>query len=202
MRTERKVSVFAKNRAGEVVVQDMHWGLVEPTYSGYLSDWGAKTTHARLETVAELPAFRDSWARKRRVIFPMECYYGEASLSDDLLGRKAKKQRVAIKRSDEKPLGIAGIYAYAHLMDGPLLSAAMLTRAPGKRMFDIHDREPSSILRTGPGGWTGPTISTSKRLGVMMPLLLSRQAGKSVVPDDATHNRWTISAFNAFVEQG
>ena len=145
MRTERKVSVFAKNRAGEVVVQDMHWGLVEPTYSGYLSDWGAKTTHARLETVAELPAFRDSWARKRRVIFPMECYYGEASLSDDLLGRKAKKQRVAIKRSDEKPLGIAGIYAYAHLMDGPLLSAAMLTRAPGKRMFDIHDREPAVI---------------------------------------------------------
>ncbi len=145
MRTERKVSVFARNRAGEVVVQDMHWGLVEPTYRGYLSDWGAKTTHARLETVSVLPAFKDSWARKRRVIFPMECYYGEASLTDDLLGRKAKKQRVAIKRSDGKPLGVAGIYAHSHLMDGPLLSAAMLTRAPGRRMFDIHDREPVVI---------------------------------------------------------
>lgn len=142
MRQLRKVSVYAKNKTGVVVVQEMHWGLVESGYTGYLSEWGAKTTHARLETVATLPAFREAWRRKRRVIFPMDCYYGEAIVGNDLLGGKRKKQKVAIKRSDAKPMGVAGIYDYAQLPDGPLLSAAMLTREPGRKMLPIHDREP------------------------------------------------------------
>lgn len=142
MRTEKPVSVFAKNSQGEVVVKQMHWGLVDASYRGFLSDWGASTTHARLETVATLPAFENAWKRKRRVIFPMECYYGKAVVGEDLLGRKGKAEKVAIRRADGKPMGVAGIYDFSHLMDGPLLSAAMLTREPGRRMYTVHDREP------------------------------------------------------------
>ena len=142
MRAENKVAVYAKNRADQVVVKDMHHGLVPTHFSGYLYEWGASTTHARLETVAETQTFANAWARKRRVIFPLDCYYGKASLGADLMGRPGRTERVAVKRADEKPMGIAGLYDYAMLADGPLLSAAMLTRAPGKRMSSIHDREP------------------------------------------------------------
>jgi putative SOS response-associated peptidase YedK len=150
MRAEKKVSVYAKNRTGEVVLQAMHWGLVPATYNGYLSDWNASTSHARLETVAGLPAFEGAWRRKRRVIFPMECFYEKAIIGQDLVGRKGKAEKVAIKRADEKPMGVAGIYDYAQLLDGPLLSAAMLTREPGRRMSAIHDREPVVLE---PGDW-------------------------------------------------
>jgi putative SOS response-associated peptidase YedK len=142
MRPEKKVSVYAKNSAGEVIVKEMHWGLIPPSYQGYLSEWGASTNHARLETVATLPAFEHAWARKRRVIFPMECYYEKTSLGKDLMGRKGKAERVAILRADSKPMGVAGIYDHANLMDGPILSAAMLTREAGTRMARFHDREP------------------------------------------------------------
>jgi putative SOS response-associated peptidase YedK len=142
MRQEKKVTVFAKNKAGVAVMKEMHHGLIPAHFTGYLSDWGASTTHARLETVATTDAFSNAWTLKRRVIFPLECYYGKARLGSDLLGSKGKAERVAIKRADEFPLGVAGIYDYAQLADGALLSAAMLTREPGKRMYAIHDREP------------------------------------------------------------
>lgn len=145
MRSGKKVSVYAKNKGGEVVVKEMHWGLIDASFTGYLSDWGASTTHARLETVAELPAYANAWRRKRRVIFPMESYQRKAILDTDLVRRKGKPQPVDIRRADGKPLGVAGIYDYANLIDGPLLSVAMLTRAPGKRMYAIHDREPVVI---------------------------------------------------------
>lgn len=142
MRAENKVAVYAKNRADQVVVKDMHHGFVPAHFSGYLAEWSARTTHARLETVATTHTFASAWARKRRVIFPLECYYAKASLASDLTGRRSRTERAAVKRADDKPMGVAGLYDYAILADGPLLSAAMLTRAPGKRMSSIHDREP------------------------------------------------------------
>jgi len=142
MRVSKEVAVYAKSRNGQVVVKDMHHGLVPSHFSGFLADWSASTTHARLETVATTDAFASAWARKRRVIFPLDCYYGKASLAQDHTGGKVKSERVAIRRADDKPMGVAGIYDYAHLADGRLLSAAMLTRPAGKRMLGIHDREP------------------------------------------------------------
>ena len=142
MRNEKKVSVYARNSEGAVVVKEMHWGLIPASFTGYVGDWGASTAHARLETVATLPAFENAWKRKRRVIFPMNCYYEKASLGTATNGRKAKAERVAILRTDGKPMGVAGLYDHAQLMDGPLLSVAMLTREVGPRMAQFHDREP------------------------------------------------------------
>jgi putative SOS response-associated peptidase YedK len=143
----------------------MHWGLMPASYHGYLSDWGANTTHARLETVATLPAFESAWAHKRRVIFPMDGYFEKASLGTDLTGRKAKAERVAILRSDGKPMGAAGIYDYAQLMDGTILSAAMLTREAGKRMATFHDREPVIL---DPEDWQA-WLDGSDELDLMSP---------------------------------
>ncbi len=145
MRPMKTVSVFARNAQGLIVLKDMQWGLIPAGFTGRKADWSATTFHARLETVATTPSFRNAWAKKRRVIFPMERYFEKKKAAPDLLGRRQGDARVAIVRTDDKPMGVAGIYDHANTLDGPVLSVAMLTRAPGQRMLEIHDREPVII---------------------------------------------------------
>lgn len=141
----KTVSVLAKNSTGEVVIKEMRWGLIPANFKGHLADWRASTFHACLETVAEKSSFEQAWAKKRRVIFPMNHYTEKLKSGSDLLDKTRGTVRVVITRADDKPLGVAGIYDYAQTADGPVLSVAMLTRAPGPRMFGYHDREPVVI---------------------------------------------------------
>lgn len=143
-RPMKMVRVLAKNAAGGVVLKDMQWGLIPAHYTGSVKEWIAQfhTFHARLEKIDTTPSFRNAWVKKKRVIFPMERYYEKTTAPADLLGDQRKQHRVAIARTDDKPLGVAGLYDYAHTADGPILSVAMLTREPGPRMKAIHDREP------------------------------------------------------------
>lgn len=123
----------------------MRWGLIPASFQGHVSEWTFSTMNARLETVAQATSFKMAWAKKRRVIIPMERYFEWLPASNGFFGKTAKKQRVAITRSDGQPTGVAGIYDYAQTLDGPVLSVAMLTRAPGPRMAEVHDREPVVI---------------------------------------------------------
>ncbi|MBP2159565.1 putative SOS response-associated peptidase YedK [Asticcacaulis solisilvae] len=145
MHPSRNVTVLAKNREGQFAPVEMRWGLIPSTFSGHIADWSFNTMNARLETVETAPAFAKPWAKKRRVIIPMERYFEWLPASNGLFGKTKKKQRVAITRADGKPMGVAGIYDHAVTLDGPVLSCAMLTRAPGPRMLEVHDREPVVI---------------------------------------------------------
>ncbi len=141
-RPMRTVKVLAKNSIGKVVFQDMRWGLIPSSHTGPIKEWTWHTFNAQLEEIHTKPAFRTAWFKKKRVIFPMERYFEKTTAPLDLLGNQRGQQRVAITRTDDKPLGVAGLYDYAKTADGPVLSVAMLTRAPGDRMRTIHDREP------------------------------------------------------------
>ena len=170
MRPMKTVQVFARNSQGQVVLQQMKWGLIPASFTGHVSDWMASTFHARLETVATTRSFLSGWQKKRRVIFPMERYFEKVNAGADLLGKKAGLKRVAIKRADEKPLGVAGIYDYAKTLDGPILSVATLTRSPGPRMSLIHDREPVVWSRkTGKPGLKVTRRSAQRGRGPTMP---------------------------------
>ena len=145
MRPMKMVSVFAKNAKGEMILKEMKWGLIPNSYAGFLADWKASTFHARLETVASTRSFEHAWRLKRRVIFPMDRYFEKTKIIPGTNVRADKALRVAITRADEKPLGVAGIYDFANTIEGPILSCAMLTRSPGPRMMELHDREPVVI---------------------------------------------------------
>lgn len=143
MEPVKTVTVLAKNAQGDNVLKEMRWGLIPAHYTGFVSAWTASTSHARLETVSELESFKSAWTKKRRVIFPLSHYVEKTKARRDLFGTSRGKVKVAISRADDKPFGVAGLYDYArHMADGPILSAAMLTREPGPRMMEIHDREP------------------------------------------------------------
>ena len=79
----------------------MRWGLV-PSWAKDPSI-GNRMINARMETVAEKPAFRQAFA-KRRALLPADGYfewYGEV---------KGKKQPFFIRPSDGGVLAMAGLY--------------------------------------------------------------------------------------------
>ena len=152
----RVAPVLVKNGQGQNVVKEMRFGLIPAHYTGFASAWTASTIHARLETVATLDSFKNAWAKKRRVIFPLEHFVEKTKARADLFGTSRGMVRVAIKRADDKPFGVAGIWDYArYAAESPILSAAMLTRAPGKRMQEIHDREPVVLEPEDFEAWLG-----------------------------------------------
>ena len=53
-------------------VEDMRWGLLPPWAKD--AKIGASMINARLETVAEKPAFRNAW-KQRRCLVPITSYY-------------------------------------------------------------------------------------------------------------------------------
>ena len=150
----KTVPVLARNGRGQTVVKDMRWGLIPAAHTGPLAAWRATTFHARLETVATTPSFANAWRRKRRVLFPMQHFY-EKARPQARPGAQPGPGVVAITRADDRPLAVAGLYDHAETVDGPVLSAAMLTRAPGPRMALVHNREPVVLEPDTWKAWLG-----------------------------------------------
>ena len=129
--------IFAKNHDNKVVVQMMRMGLVPPSHTGPADDWEFSTWNARLETVGTTKSFARAWARKRRCIVPAS-WIGESLRVVDAPGGKVQADFLY---RDQRPMGLAGIWEHAQTAGGPLLSFALLTRAPGTKMAQVHPRE-------------------------------------------------------------
>ncbi len=131
--------------SGNKVIEDGVFGLL-PHFAKELA-YGRKTYNARSETVHQKPSFRDSWARGRRCIVPVESVFEPCYES-------GKAERWCIQQPGAIPMAIAGIYHQWRGPDGRLhWTFAMLTvdadghpvyqrmHAPGheKRMVMILD---------------------------------------------------------------
>lgn len=78
------------------------FGLI-PHWAGEIA-FGKRTYNARSETVAEKPSFRDAWRLGQHCIVPVENVY-----EPDWRSGRAVPTR--IQRKDDKPMGIAGLWA-------------------------------------------------------------------------------------------
>lgn len=78
------------------------FGLI-PHWAGEVT-FGKRTYNARSETVAEKPSYRDAWRLGQHCIVPVENVY-----EPDWRSGKAVPTR--IQRRDDKPMGIAGLWA-------------------------------------------------------------------------------------------
>lgn len=153
MEPGQMVSVFARDRAGQHVLKEMNWGLVPTSYAAFPEDWTGHTSHARIETVHELAAFRDSWRLKRRVIFPMAHFRQRANDASKILNIRKKQVSVDLTRADGQPMGIAGIYNAFQTAEGLYLSCAMLTRPASRGLEGINDRFPAMLDPNAFAAW-------------------------------------------------
>jgi putative SOS response-associated peptidase YedK len=143
------------------------WGLV-PSWAKDRSI-GSRMINARLETVAEKPAFRKAFSA-RRCLLPADGYYEwyTSEAATRVLGRavKAKKQPFFIHRVDGGRLAMAGIY---EIWRDPtkdrdddsawLRTCSVITTQATDAVGYIHDRMPMVIGRDGYDAWLDPHLT-------------------------------------------
>jgi putative SOS response-associated peptidase YedK len=127
----------------------VRWGLV-PFWAKDVKI-GSRMINARAETVAEKPAFRRAFA-KRRCLLPADGYYEWQSQPG------MAKQPMYITRVDGRSLAFAGLYELwrdpAVGRDDPdawLWTATVITTSAPDELGMIHDRMPMII---DPASWT------------------------------------------------
>jgi putative SOS response-associated peptidase YedK len=132
----------------------MRWGLVP--FWAKDPKIGSRMINARAETVADKPAFRRAFAR-RRCLLPADGYYEWQAQPD------AAKQPVYITPRDGRPLAFAGLYELwrdpAVASDDPdswLWTATIITTAAPDELGVIHDRMPMIIDPDRWGDWLDP----------------------------------------------
>jgi len=137
-----------------------HWGLI-PSWAKDRKI-ASRMINARSETLAEKPAFKGLFARKRLIV-PMDGFYEwRAGDPDGPVTAKGKpvKQPMYITRVDGDPLAVAGLWSAWKDPSDPegrwLHSATLITTAANETMQPVHDRMPVLVARDRWADWLDP----------------------------------------------
>lgn len=132
----------------------LRWGLV-PSWAKDPSI-GSRMINARVESLAEKPAFRKAFAR-RRCLLPADGYYEWYRVD------KKTKQPYFIHPEDGGVMAMAGLYEFwkdpARADDDPLkwlVSCTVITTTAQDSLGHIHDRMPVLIGRDHWAEWLDP----------------------------------------------
>lgn len=170
--------VERKNRENpdEVIrkLTTVKWGLV-PSWAKDTSI-GSRLINARMETVAEKPAFRKAFAT-RRCILPADGYYEWYETEQKLKG-KPVKQPYFIHPADGGVLAMAGLYEIWRDKTVPdpekdeawLWTCTVLTTTATDELGRIHDRMPLLVEKERYDAWLDPRKSDpDDLLGLLVP---------------------------------
>ena len=142
-------------------VQAFHWGLI-PSWAKDRKI-ASRMINARGETLAEKPAYKGLF-RKKRCIIPMDGFYEWQPGSPDgpsTKSGKPAKQPLFISRLDGEPLAVAGLWtAWKDPADEEgrfLHSATVVTTAANDTMQPVHDRMPVLVPRSKWEEWLDPS---------------------------------------------
>lgn len=124
--------------------QGMRWGLV-PHWSKEAAPKYA-TFNARVETVAEKPAFRASWGRSKRCLIPAQGFY-------EWHTEGKAKQPYFVRMTDGEPMVFGGIWETWGTGDEEMLSCSILTMPASRYMSAIHQRMPVILSAHHAGQW-------------------------------------------------
>lgn len=134
-------------------LRSVRWGLV-PSWSQDTGS-GPPMINARIETVAEKPAFRTAISRRRCVVPAdgyFEWYRGGGSGSGGVVADGTRKVPHFIRREDGGVLGFAGLYEIwrdprrpTDEDDAWLWSCTIVTTAATDDLGHVHDRMPMVV---------------------------------------------------------
>lgn len=142
------------NEEGQKRIKPMQWGLIP--YWAKDKSISSKLINARLETLAEKPAFKGALAR-RRCLVPADGYYEWQKTSN-------KKNPYRIIVSDRKVFAFAGLWDEWRSPNGdPILSFTIITTAPAAAVSQIHDRMPLILPKELEDRWIGGAASDQDR---------------------------------------
>ena len=123
----------------------LRWGLVPSWANG--PDTGLKMINARVETLAERPAYRRPFERWRCLIIADGFYEWQARAS-------APKQPFHITCEDSALFAFAGLWSIWHAPDGGTLrSCTIVTTAANSAIAQLHDRMPVILAPEFESAW-------------------------------------------------
>jgi putative SOS response-associated peptidase YedK len=150
------------------------WGLVP--FWAKDPKIGSRMINARTETVAEKPAYRQAFA-KRRCLLPADGYYEWYPTSQ--VGRSGKplKQPFFIRPKDGSSLAMAGLYEIWRDKDKAdddptrfLWTCTVLTTEAEDEVGVIHNRMPMLVERDRWADWLDPErTATDDLTGLLVP---------------------------------
>jgi putative SOS response-associated peptidase YedK len=172
----------ADRTTGEIrrQLRALRWGLV-PSWAKS-PDTGARMINARMETVAEKPAYRKPFA-KRRCLLPADGFYEWESV--EVPGRpKPRKQPYFITPEDGSVMALAGLYEFWRdpraADDDPaawLTTCTIITTEARDAAGRIHPRMPLAIPAADYEAWLDPAHEDP---GELRDLLVTPADGRLV----------------------
>jgi putative SOS response-associated peptidase YedK len=152
----------------------LRWGLV-PSWAKQ-PETGLKMINARVETVAQRPAFRRSFERYRCLIIA-DGFYEWRRLPS------GPKQAFHIARAGGGLFAFAGLWSIWHGEDGHTLrTCAILTTAANSAVAALHDRMPVILAPEAESAWLEPSDSPEHLRGLLGGLAPAGTALRPVGP--------------------
>jgi len=151
----------------------VRWGLV-PSWAKD-AGIGSRLINARVETLAEKPAFRKAFA-KRRCLLPADGYYEWYPTEQKTANGKPLKQPFFIRPRDAGVLAMAGLYEIWRNpdvadteSDGAFLwTVTVITTAAEDDLGHIHDRMPMLVEPDHYAAWLDPTTTAPDDLSELL----------------------------------
>ncbi|HEX9794615.1 MAG TPA: SOS response-associated peptidase [Planctomycetota bacterium] len=161
--------------AGQRRLRMLHWGLL-PAWAKDRA-MAARMINARSETVAEKPAYRSAF-RRRRCLVPADGFYEWRKLEGT--GSRPRKEPWLFTLRTGGPFAIAGLWEQwrdpAGAPDAPLLeSCTLLTTEANSRVAPVHLRMPVILPQEHWAPWLDPALDEPQRL---LEMLLPFAAGE------------------------
>jgi putative SOS response-associated peptidase YedK len=139
-----------KNRLGE-----LRWGLI-PAWAND-EKIAYQMLNARAETLADKPAFRTSFQRKRCLI-PADSFY-------EWKGKGKQKQPMRVMMKSKDIFSIAGLYDTWVSPEGARISTCtVITTTANELVADIHERMPVILPREAEAAWLDRSMTSAEAL--------------------------------------
>ncbi len=153
-----------------------HWGLV-PFWAKDIKI-GYSLINAKAETVAETPAYREAF-KKRRCIIPADAFYEWQETGQSL------KQPYAVVMKDRGVFGLAGLWEkWTDKASGEVVrSCTIVTTEPNALCAPIHNRMPVILDAATYPKWLGEEPASNAQLSAMLkPFPAERMACFKIGP--------------------
>ena len=171
------VLAVTTDRDGRPRGELLRWGLV-PGWAKAAS-LGAKLINARLETVAEKPAFRRAFERYRCLIVADGFYEWRRGPG----GGRSSKQPFHITRDDGAPFAFAGLWSTWHGdEDQRLRTCTIITRPANEAITSLHERMPVILEAEHEAAWLDASTPTGALGEILVGLAAARTALTEVGP--------------------
>jgi putative SOS response-associated peptidase YedK len=152
----------------------LRWGLI-PSWARDPAI-GNRMINARGETLAEKPAFRSAFRRRRCLVLASGFY--------EWRGTDRGKQPYYIAAADGRPIAFAGLWERWEKGERPVETCTIVTTGANRVLRELHDRMPVILAPEAAIEWLAQDAPAERLAGLLQPaadeLLAARPVSRAV----------------------